>query len=293
MSIGRHVSPLCKAFTLIELLVVISIISLLMAILLPALSSAREMARRSLCLNNLRQQYVGFAVYAGDFNNHLPNSPKDPHAKARLSHATEYDKSYLSYANSYLNIKTTDVGGNNDGRLSFNGDPLVCPSNSLQAQEPYATAEWKATTLYTTLIGGQVNSTVNSAGTRSQYTFVLLDRFAQAGPNGLKALSFDPVAPNPGSNPAQQVVWLTRNNHKAKGKVLGGNVLRGEGSAAWSPLTDFAQPGFSGEGTHFPVNKYYIFKGSTGWNINWYWYGPNDSGGYTATESMSAPDMWF
>lgn len=56
---ARH----CKAFTLIELLVVISIIALLIAILLPALSAARESARRIQCASNLKQLGISNAVY--------------------------------------------------------------------------------------------------------------------------------------------------------------------------------------------------------------------------------------
>jgi type II secretory pathway pseudopilin PulG len=57
---------------LVELLVVIAIIAILAALLLPVLSGAKGAARRTVCLNNLKQLDVGAHLYADDHNNTLP-----------------------------------------------------------------------------------------------------------------------------------------------------------------------------------------------------------------------------
>ncbi|MBC7782981.1 MAG: type II secretion system protein [Burkholderiales bacterium] len=61
-----------RAFTLIELLVVIGIIGVLVAILLPTLSKAQQIARRASCASNMRQVGIGLMFYANENKDYLP-----------------------------------------------------------------------------------------------------------------------------------------------------------------------------------------------------------------------------
>ncbi|MFC1781574.1 type II secretion system protein [Planctomycetota bacterium] len=68
-----------RAFTLVELLVVISVIAILMAILMPALNSARELGKRSVCLGNQKNLTLAWNMYADDNDDKLVNGDIGEH----------------------------------------------------------------------------------------------------------------------------------------------------------------------------------------------------------------------
>ena len=92
-----------RGFTLIELLVVIAIIAILAAILFPVFARAREKARQTSCLSNLKQLGIGWMMYVQDYDEMCPA------VYFRPPSGTVY---YFNYLEPYL--KNTDV--------------LLCPS---------------------------------------------------------------------------------------------------------------------------------------------------------------------
>jgi len=62
-------------FSLLELLVVIAVIAILAALLFPAISSAKAKARRTVCMNGLRQINLGLRMYSNDSDDASPNTP--------------------------------------------------------------------------------------------------------------------------------------------------------------------------------------------------------------------------
>ena len=109
-----------RGFTLIELLMVIAIVSLLISILLPALSQSRRMGRRSVTLSNLRDVGVGFMAYAQDSDDHFPVLT-DPEEKAFFG-VSVLARSHQLPEKSLLNPNTLDTGAT---QFTEDGRPIL------------------------------------------------------------------------------------------------------------------------------------------------------------------------
>lgn len=134
-----------RAFTLIELLVVISIIALLIAILLPALSSARQAAKTVICKSKMHQTQIAVELYRVDFKSFFPpDALVDVHptlAAYLPAGPYRFEKLIRNYFNDSPEMTSRDQAPSKN--------PLMCPNNPAQAgmsrDEARATGYWNET----------------------------------------------------------------------------------------------------------------------------------------------------
>jgi len=248
-----------RGFTLIELLVVIAVIALLMSILMPALSAAREQGRRAVCAQNERSAAVGLTMYANDYKGELPKNEVDRWL---------FDVSYW----------TTDVVMQSGG---FDRHAFYCPSwrqrdniifwrygenlptgtpEEFSRPEPTAVAtrkDYHRILGYFWLIdykGGRVNPPMTSGATKAWVRSVVSIKVKQ--PTGetktLSPADAEMITDTTASDgPNRETADFTkatggcmsrwgvydRSNHVKGSQVTGTNVAFVDGHVAWRPFS--------------------------------------------------------
>ena len=217
-----------NGFTLIELLVVVAIIAILAAMLLPALSRAKEKARAAVCMNNLKQLGLAFHLYTLDYNGYLPtvaafyiwnSSTAPPLVQIWFMYGGAYGYTWEYHLHPYINKNRPDT--QNESKT----DLWRCPSGFVDTKQRRSPP----------FLHYGMNSRFGGIGSLS---YNKLDRITQSSNTVLAGDSTMGNSANRGPylyprNYAGSIYARVSDRHNG-----GGNILWVDGHVSWAAAND-------------------------------------------------------